>query len=304
MFNVYETTNLILKDVDYSVFNYKLSEEIDFSKLNLSCIPDVDFSKIKFNIDCLYDNLIEFQEAVLRSRLSSEKRDFCLNKINTIASLVDACKNYTIKVYNEKQYYDYVYSLSKSLKDLSLSAPLSVKDKVSSYYSTLKEDIDALHDNVYNRDYIFSHLTKTILNESEKYRENKIKESLSVKGFTSKDLECCNSTFSSEFFRAACWYASDRFGTGAADMVRAVFYSYKSKNNRPELEWTFSDRVDPIIECARYLGVKEFSFEGDCSSCLSNLFVLTKLGLSFRIEEVTTNTTRGTRTRPVVIVTL
>ena len=295
MFNTYETTKSILSNVDYSTFNYKKPDDIDFSRLDLSSVPSVDLTKVDSIISSLIDEQTCFKDAVLKSRINEAKQKSCLATLDYIGVLIDTYNNPDFSGDKDSQRYKTASSLCGYLENISRDVPASIKPKVKSYHRDLEEVLDSLYGTVRVRESVFYNLTETILKESEKYRVNKFREELDVKGVTREEYE---------YLDAVSGYVSDKFGAGASDMIRAILYAKKYGNARPELDFTFSDRVENIINCARYFGVKEFSFEGDSTACLSTLFSLTKLGLSFKIEEVTSNRCYSTETRPVVIVTL
>lgn len=295
MFNTYETTKSILSNVDYSTFNYKKPDDIDFSRLDLSSVPSVDLTKVDSIISSLIDEQTCFKDAVLKSRINEAKQKSCLATLDYIGVLIDTYNNPDFSGDKDSQRYKTASSLCGYLENISRDVPASIKPKVKSYHRDLEEVLDSLYGTVRVRESVFYNLTETILKESEKYRVNKFREELDVKGVTREEYE---------YLDAVSGYVSDKFGAGASDMIRAILYAKKYGNARPELDFTFSDRVENIINCARYFGVKEFSFEGDSTACLSTLFILTKLGLSFKIEEVTSNRCYSTETRPVVIVTL
>lgn len=304
MFNTYETTKSILSNVDYSTFNYKKPDDIDFSKLDLSSVPSIDLTKVESIISSLIDEQTYFKDAVLKSRINEAKQKSCISLLNGIGLLREGYKsplNPEFRGDREIQRYKVASSLCCNLEELVRDVPASIKPKVKSYHKDLKEVLDSLYRTVRERESVFYNLTETILKESKKYRVNKFREELDVKGVTREDIENCKD---SEYLDAISGYVSDKFGADASDMIRAILYAKKYGHARPELDFTFSDRVENIINCARYFGVKEFSFEGDSTTCLSTLFLLTKLGLSFKIEEVTSNRCYSTETRPVVIVTL
>ena len=53
------------------------------------------------------------------------------------------------------------------------------------------------------------------------------------------------------------------------------------------------------------IGLKEIVFTGDVTTALSNLNIITKMGLKFRIEEITQKTMYGdSETEPAAIVTI
>lgn len=301
MFNTYETTKSILSNVDYSTFNYKKPDDIDFSRLDLSSVPSVDLTKVDSIISSLIDEQTCFKDAVLKSRINEAKQKSCLATLDYIGVLIDTYNNPDFSGDKDSQRYKTASSLCGYLENISRDVPASIKPKVKSYHRDLTEVLDSLYRTVRVRESVFYNLTETILKESEKYRVNKFREELDVKGVTREDIENCKEY---KYLDAVSGYVSDKFGAGASDMIRAILYAKKYGNARPELDFTFSDRVENIINCARYFGVKEFSFEGDSTACLSTLFILTKLGLSFKIEEVTSNRCYSTETRPVVIVTL
>lgn len=301
MFNTYETTKSILSKVDYSTFNYKKSEDINFSRLDLSSVPSIDLTKIESIISSLNNEQTYFKDAVLKSRINEAKQKSCLSTLDYIGILIETYNNPEFSGDKDSQRYKTALSLCGYLENISRDVPASIKPKVKSYHRDLKEVLDSLYRTVRDREIVFNNLTETILKESEKYRVNKFREVLDVKGVTREDIENCKEY---EYLDAVSGYVSDKFGAGASDMIRAILYAKKYDHARPELDFTFSDRVENTINCARYFGVKEFSFEGDSTTCLSTLFILTKLGLSFKIEEVTSNRYYSTETRPVVIVTL
>lgn len=301
MFNTYETTKSILSNVDYSTFNYKKSEDINFSRLDLSSVPSIDLTKVESIISSLNDEQTYFKDAVLKSRINEAKQKSCLATLDYIGILIDTYNNPDFSGDKDSQRYKTASSLCGYLENISRDVPASIKPKVKSYHRDLEEVLDSLYRVARERESVFYNLTETILKESEKYRVNKFREVLDVKGVTREDIENCKEY---EYLDAVSGYVSDKFGAGASDMIRAILYAKKYGNARPELDFTFSDRVENIINCARYFGVKEFSFEGDSTTCLSTLSILTKLGLSFKIEEVTSNRYYSTETRPVVIVTL
>lgn len=90
---------------------------------------------------------------------------------------------------------------------------------------------------------------------------------------------------SDSYFSAIIKRAVEKFGKGAGDLVRAVYYAKRFNRDIPELNWVFDDEVENIVRFAQFLGLRGFAFKGSSTSALSNLNIITKMGLSFRIEE-------------------
>lgn len=306
--------DVIVKDVvdsvDYSALNYRNSEEIDYSKLDLSKLPSADFSDIDSLISELDSNIGAFKAAVTNSRISPDKKDQAHRHLSSVQeNIVRYCNPSSIGD-KEGNRYNALCEIKRSVDGFVSYTPSSVKEKANS----LSKQLNSLFKKVWSiesdRQFIFRRIIDELLDKSEKYRIENYRKQIDEAGDVSLDnIQSCDS----DYLTASIGYLSNRFGKGASDIVRGLIHSKKSNYGKYETKdgeilvtigWPFSEYIESIVNCARYLNLKEFAFQGESTSALPCLNVLTKLGVSFRIEEVYYKDSWENKEYPVAIVTL
>jgi hypothetical protein len=291
----------IIATTDFSKINFKNKSEIDLSKFDLSKLPVADFGKVNNTVDLIYSKINEYGAMINCSRMCEQNKKNGIDRINLIKTDINLYKKDN-DVSDASEKLQKAWYISSRLFDLISFVPTKLKEEVKHLDHRLEADIKEINPIVESRQFLINKLSDGLVEKSKDFRVQLLKEEIKKNGLTVKDIK--NIT-DDDCLRAARWYAGEEFSRGAADIVSAVFYAGKFNNEFPEVSWMFSDQVEGAINFAKKIGLKEFAFAGDSTAALSNLNIITKMGLNFRIEEITRNNGYGdTETKPVAIVSV
>lgn len=294
--------------LDFSKENYKNRESIHFGSLIIPGLPSASFESLSTVIDKIKGKMGDWESSLKGSRLGQAKKSSGAVYISNINSNIeDYCSYANISTCDcdgdlECRKYDIAYRVQTYILKLSDCMPLSCKDIVVDAGCAITKELRRISAVIEDRRYILIEIADRIVEESAKYRVNEELSSISNKGLSISDIEYATSQ---DLLDACCKYVGDKFGYGASSIVSAIYYAKKLGNAIPEMEWVHNDQVENIVKFAQYLGVKEFAFKGSCTTALSNLNILVKMGVKFRIEEITQkNIFNEESTYPVAIVML
>lgn len=306
MFN-YEKTiknlDAIINTIDFSKAKYSRRDSINFNELNLTDIPSADFGEVDSIINKIESSVDGWATSIQKSRMGENKKALGQQRIDYIKANIDFYKNIETVGDTEDKQYQKAYEIKNGVIDLSDYMPSSEKENVKHVGKLLEICVKKISSTVGDRSIILRYVAEKLVNQSEEFRINAHLERINQNGLTVKDIQEASSE---DFLCAARLFANNKFGRGAGDIISSIFYAKKIKNSIPEIAWVFNDQVENVVNFAKYLGLNEFEFQGESILALSDLNVIVKLGLKFRIEEITRNKMYDEQmiTSPVAIVTL
>lgn len=272
----------IINTTDFSKAEYKSKNSIDFTKFDLSEIPVADFSVVEKNIHDVESSLVFYSAGVQGSRMGSDKKEFCLKALSALKRYIAEFKENELLGDVDSIRYDKARYIKDCLVSFEQKAPTSCKGNVIIQRSSLEHELKKIYSTVGDRSYVLGNLSECLIKKSKEYQLAKQCEIVDAEGISLTAIE--NAT-SDSYVSAVIKRAVERFGKGAGDLVRAVYYAKRFNRDIPELDWVFDDKVENIVRFAQFLELKGFAFKGSSTSALSNLNIITKMGLSFRIEE-------------------
>ena len=301
----------VVDSVNYSVLNYRESKDIDFSQLDLSKVPSADFSDLDLIVEEISSCLDNFNSAIEKSRISIEKKEHGKNHIQEIKYEIERYNNPVSVGDMECNRYDSAKEIVRWFSSFLSFTPSPIKNTAKGLYDKCNHVLKKIEWKESDRKFIIKRISEEILDNSEKYRIESYKKQIEEAGSLSfADLEKRDS----DYLSASISFLSNKFGSGVSDFVRGIIHSTRdnsihnySKDDGTiliALGWTFSKYVKNIVDCAKYLHVKEFAFYGSSTEALPCLNVLVKLGISFTIEEVNYKDPWESTKRPVALVTL
>lgn len=291
----------IIATTDFSKLNFKKKDEIDLSKFDLSKLPVADFNKLNNTVDLVHSKMDEYGAMINCSRMCEQNKKNGTDRISLIKSDIALYK----KDNTDSEKIRTAWYISSRMFDLVSFVPTKLKSEVTHIHHRLEADIKEINPIVESRQFLINKLSDGLVEKSKDFRVRVLKDGIKKNGLTVDDIKNTTSETDNDFICAARWYAGEEFSRGAADIVSAVWYAEKLGNAIPEVSWMFSDQVEGAINFAKKIGLKELAFEGDSTAALSNLNIITKMGLKFRIEEITRNNGYGdTETKPVAIVSV
>jgi hypothetical protein len=286
MMNDETTKNIIdnvINSVDFSKVCYLKKDDIDFSAFDLHEVPSADFTCVDSVIKELEEKIPYFEYSVQHSKLREENKNKCLKNFSWIKEKIDDYRKINTKGDVQGDKYDDAFSIRSILEDdLLKSVPKSIQNDINNCSYLIRTSLDQIRWNVKDRSYFLDYLSRKLIDESEKHQIELHKNEIFKTGLT---IENIKNAKSEEYLDAACQYMYEKFGSGATAPINAI--RYNNGSDIPEIHWLFEKEVEPCIKSARYLGLKEIAFVGDSTAALSNLNIITKLGLNFRIEEIT-----------------
>ena len=269
----------------------------------MSSVPSADFSSLNTVLNIVSNKVNEWGARINCSRMGAEKKDRGLQIINSIKLAILNFNSDTQVLGSDKEHsrYETANYIKQKLDVLSDNVPVACKNNVCEVFRKLGIELNKVSRVESDRHFILSCVAEKVVENSEKYRVDVQKENISKGSLTISDIE---NTKDSDYLDAAGVYAYEKFGKGASSVVRGIFYAHKNNYKYVTMDWPFPEEMENIISCAKSLGVKEFAFQGDCTSTLRNLNLITKLGYSFRIEEVEYKRYGDTEIIPVAVVTI
>lgn len=303
--------NGVVNSIDFNTYNYRKSSDIDFSQLDLSKVPSADFSDLNLIVEEINSCLDNFNSALEKSRISIEKKEQGKNHIQEIKYEIERYNNPVSVGDMECNRYDSAKEIVQWLSRFLSFTPSSIKNTAKGLYDKCNHVLKKIEWKESDRRFIIKRISEEILDNSEKYRIESYKKQIEEAGSLSfADLEKRDS----DYLSASIGFLSNKFGSGVSDFVRGIIHSTRENSIRNYLKddgttlialgWTFSKYVEGIVNCAKYLHVKEFAFYGSSTEALPCLNVLSKLGISFTIEEVNYKDPWESTKRPVALVTL
>lgn len=291
----------IIATTDFSKINVSKKSDIDFGKFDLSKLPVADFGKLNNTVDLILKKVCELGCFINCSRMCEQNKKNGIKCIDLIKTEIALYKKYNDKECAIEKIQKALY-ISSRMFDLISFVPTKLKDDAKHQYHRLEADIKEIHPIVETRQFLINRLSQGLVEKSKVHRIKVLTKSIEKNGLTIDDIKNSNDE---DFICAARLYA-EQFSRGASDVVSAIFYAKRFGNEVPEVTWMFCDQVEGAINFAKKIGLKEIAFAGDSSAALSNLNIITKMGLKFCIKEITRNTGYccDTETKPVAIVSL
>ncbi len=297
-----KTVDAIINTIDFSKAKYSSRDSINFNELNLTDIPSADFGEVDSIINRIESSVDGWATAIQKSRMGENKKALGQQRIDYIKANIDFYKNIETVGDTEDKQYQKAYDIKNRVIDLADYMPSSEKENVKHVGKLLEICVRKISSTVGDRSFILRHVAEKLVNQSEEFRINAHLERINQNGLTVKDIQ---EAPSEDFLCAARMFACNKFGRGAGDLISSIFYAKKLENSIPEITWVFNSEVENIVNFAKYLELKEFAFKGDSTAALADLNTIVKLGLKFRIEEITRNEMYDEQiTSPVAIVTL
>jgi hypothetical protein len=285
----------IISTIDFSQFNFKYIKDVNLSALDLSSFPQGDFHTSDSTVGQLNGLRDSILEDIRTSRISSDKKENSKKLFEKVIKNVDTYLNVPDTEDSDTVKYDALCSMRNNLSSMDL--PSRCKSTVSSILSSITSQTDCLKNKMYEREGLLRELKECIVEESTKYRVGLLTEELKVSPLTVDFLLKDN-----DHIIAARKYVNETFGGGAYFLVSALGYAKKMNHPYPIIEWQFDEDVYGTVKCAKALGITKFAFSGKSTAALTNLNIITKLGLQFSIEEVTFERTFGEVTEPLAVV--
>lgn len=305
MFNLekaFKNIKTIIDSIDFSKAKFYSKDSIDFTAFELDDLPSADFSEINSTISRVESNLDGWANSIQKSRMDENKKAIGLKRIDFIKTEIDDYKKVETVGDTEDKQYSKALCIKSKVIELTDYIPSSNKNNVKDIGKLLERNITKISSTIGDRRFFLNRFAERLIKRSEEYRINEQLDKLYKKGLTVRDIENAKSD---DFLCAARKYASTFFGYGASDLISSVFYAKKLGNSLPEISWTYEDNIKNIVKFAQRLKLKEIAFRGESTSTLSYLNEITKIGLKFRIEEITRKTSYDhSVTEPVAIVSL
>ena len=300
MTDSYAIINGIVDSVDFSKQSFLNRDKIDWSTLDISNVPSANMNPLMDMMNRLSEKLDTWEVKVGESRLSPEKKE---NNFSIIVSIRTDISKLNNSGYEDQEHFNYevIYYIQQKLVNMVSYAPTSCKEGVKSFSSSLSAELKKVSFIEGDRIFILREAARKLVEKSYQFRVNEYKENIKKDGLTLTGIE---SIQDGDLLDASCMYSSEKYGRGAGSLVREIFYAKQRGYKYILMDWPFSEEVENIINCAKALGVKEFAFMGACTSTLNVLNLITKMGLTFRIEEIEQKNYGESEMIPVAVVTL
>jgi hypothetical protein len=300
MTDSYAIINGIVDSVDFSKQSFLNRDKIDWSTLDISNVPSANMEPLMDMMNRLSEKLDSWEVKVGESRLSPEKKEKNFSNIVSIRTDIRKLNN---SGYEDLEHFNYevIYYIQQKLASMTPYAPTSCKEGVKSFSSNLSAELKKVSFIEGDRIFILREAARRLVEKSYQFRVDAYREDIKTEGLTLTGIE---SIQDGDLLDAACMYASEKYGRGAGSLVRDLFYAKQRGSKYALVDWPFSEEVENIVTCAKALGVKEFAFIGACTSTLNVLNLITKMGLTFKIEEIEQKNYMETELVPVAVVTL
>jgi hypothetical protein len=296
-----EIIKSIVNSIDYSKQNFSDYKSINWSSFDLSSVPSADLGDLTTVLHIISDKVCEWGAWINCSRMGAEKKGRGLQIINSIKLDILNFNSDTLVLGSDKEcsMYETANYIKQKLEVLSKNAPSVCREQVVEFFKKLGRELNKLSGIENDRHYILSRIAENVVEKSQDFQISVQKENILSTSLTISDIENAKED---SYLNAAC-YVNEKYGKGSGNLILSIFYRKRNDEKYVILDWPFVDELENIINCARGLGVKEIAFSGDCTSALRNLNKITKLGLSFKIEEITRKCWSN-EVVPVAVVTL
>lgn len=289
----------LVSTVDFSKVKYDRTKDIDFTKFDLSELPEVDYKNADIRVERIIPLLNRVEDSLKSSRLSAEKKEHLKKAMSYVIEDINVYKTLSTEDYLENKKYHTLYTIKNRIYDLSLKAPVSMREELKGFSKRMESELNNIYKNISNRDYIINRLSETLLEKSKEFYTEKYKKEIENKAITIEDIKNLNSD---EQISASCIHVNSQFGQGASDLLWAIRHT--KENEIPRVEFTWNEKIKGIVDFAKSLGLKEIAFEGESTAVLGNLNIITKMGLSFKIVEIEKKNYFENTIIPIVIVQL
>lgn len=282
-----EIIKSIVNSIDYSKQNFSDYKSIDWSSFDLSSVPSADFSFLNSFMDSLFTMISGWEHDINGSRLGVEKKGRGIRIIESIRSDLKEYTDGVVGSYSfdvEHSRYEKACYIQQKLDILSKNVPSVCRERVTEVFKKLGRELNKLSGVENDRHYILSRIAEKVVEKCQDFQISVQKENILSTSLTISDIENAKED---SYLNAACRYVNEKYGKGSGNLILPIFYRKRNDEKYAILDWPFVEDLENIINCARGLGLKEIAFSGDCTSALRNLNKITKLGLSFKIEEIT-----------------
>ena len=303
---MYDYNHVLAVITDSSAFKhscYRNAEDIDWDTLDLSLLPKADFSEINAKVDHLEKWIPELITATYKSRMDVSKKDYVKSRFDYVLGTIGSIRNPQIGKDKDVELYCYekLNSVLNCLEDIRSNLPTAHRNSFRCLVSDFDQALRRISRTEGDRSFTLHLLKDRLLEYAEKVSVEREADKIKEQGYTMKSIEDSPNDY---YLAAVRRDVYEKYGRGATDLVNALNDRKRFNNAFPTMGWVFDKEVEGVISFAKDIGLTEFAFTGFSTAALSNLNIITKMGLHFRIEEVKIQSHMGEEEKPMAIISL